>query len=77
MFRPLNPALSHMIGYIETRFKALCDTVLGSSTACPLKLYLILSVSAIKKRVYFVSWSTGSNADLPLKYEENRHSKIK
>jgi len=26
--------------------------------------------------VYFVSWSTGSHADLPLKYEENNHSKV-
>jgi len=37
----------------------------------------IINKLCTKKRVYFVSWSTGSHADLPLKYEENNHSNFK
>jgi len=36
----------------------------------------IINKLCTKKRVYFVSWSTGSHADLPLKYEENNHSNV-
>jgi len=36
----------------------------------------IINKLCTKKRVYFVSWSTGSHADLPLKSEENNHSKV-
>ena len=46
---PLNVDQCSLIGCIETRFKAFCDTVLGYSTACPSKLYLILSVSGINE----------------------------